>query len=99
MRAFSTIAKAKWWLLPHKCYLKGPQSPLTNALAHAQKPQNLWSQTAQKTSQTLSTTSLKPDLEWTTKYALIRHQNSHATVINLVFIAKNMRLNHHLQQK
>lgn len=67
MGALRTIAKAKWWLLPHKSYLKSPQSPLTKALARAQKPQNLWSQTAQKTSQTQSTTSLKPNLEWTTK--------------------------------
>ena len=38
MGALSTIAKAKWWLLPHKCYLKSPLSPLTKALARAQKP-------------------------------------------------------------
>lgn len=99
MGAIRTIAKAKWWLIPHKTHLKSPQSTQTKALARAQKPQNLWSQTAQKTSQSQSTASLKPDLEWTTKLALIRHQNSHTTAINLVFIAKNMRLNHHLQQK
>lgn len=38
MGALRTIAKAKWWLLPHKTHLKSPQSPLTKALAHAQKP-------------------------------------------------------------